>query len=375
VRMRDHLLPPFDRAVSAFLDDLTDRGMLDETLVTWWGEFGRTPKINRAVGRDHWGFCQSVGLAGGGIAVVALVIALVAGFLVFDGDNEQAPYAAQTFTHVHGSTELTERPTAVAALGPGDAAAVLALGVQPVAIGSQSPQLPSWEQSALTGQPAVLSGFTDTAAVAAAKPDVIIATGDLDDATYQKLTTIAPTVTRPTDTDGQSWNWQAQQKWVGRIVGEQEKADSLITQIASQQEDLRNQNAAFANKTIEAIAVSDEGVGAVLTPTFASTYLDSLGFTYNPELSRGGTDAGSTRPLNDLQLRTIETDVLAIIRTDSKAGQGGYGGLPPQLTYFQGISIIVDDPNTIAALQDPGGYLATRYLNSTLVPQLGQLIK
>jgi hypothetical protein len=67
VRMREHLLPPFDRAVSAFLDDMIERGLLDETLVTWWGEFGRTPKINGQGGRDHWGFCQSVGLAGGGV--------------------------------------------------------------------------------------------------------------------------------------------------------------------------------------------------------------------------------------------------------------------------------------------------------------------
>jgi uncharacterized protein (DUF1501 family) len=60
------LLPAFDRGLSAFLDDMTDRGLLDETLVTWYGEFGRTPKINRNVGRDHWGFCQSIGLAGAG---------------------------------------------------------------------------------------------------------------------------------------------------------------------------------------------------------------------------------------------------------------------------------------------------------------------
>jgi hypothetical protein len=66
-RMRQHLLPQFDQAVSAFLDDMTDRGLLDETLVTWWGEFGRTPKINPGGGRDHWGFCQSVGMTGGGI--------------------------------------------------------------------------------------------------------------------------------------------------------------------------------------------------------------------------------------------------------------------------------------------------------------------
>ena len=66
-RMREHLLPHFDKALAAFLDDMTDRGLLEETLVTWWGEFGRTPKINAKGGRDHWGFCQSVGLAGGGI--------------------------------------------------------------------------------------------------------------------------------------------------------------------------------------------------------------------------------------------------------------------------------------------------------------------
>lgn len=66
-RMKDSILPPFDRGLSALLDELSERGLLDDTLVTWWGEFGRTPKINRNGGRDHWGFCQSVGLAGGGV--------------------------------------------------------------------------------------------------------------------------------------------------------------------------------------------------------------------------------------------------------------------------------------------------------------------
>ncbi len=66
-RMGKHLLPAFDRSVSAFLDDMTERGLLDETLVTWYGEFGRTPRINRQGGRDHGGFCQSIGLAGGGV--------------------------------------------------------------------------------------------------------------------------------------------------------------------------------------------------------------------------------------------------------------------------------------------------------------------
>jgi hypothetical protein len=66
-RMREHLLPAFDRAASALLDDMAERGLLDETLLAWYGEFGRTPRINGGGGRDHWGFCQSIGLAGAGI--------------------------------------------------------------------------------------------------------------------------------------------------------------------------------------------------------------------------------------------------------------------------------------------------------------------
>src|SRR5262249_52956950 len=61
------LLPMLDQGLSALLDDLEQRGLLDQTLVVVMGEFGRTPKINSAAGRDHWGLCQTVLLAGGGI--------------------------------------------------------------------------------------------------------------------------------------------------------------------------------------------------------------------------------------------------------------------------------------------------------------------
>jgi hypothetical protein len=60
-------IPPLDQGLSALLHDLEERGLLDETLVVAAGEFGRTPKINATGGRDHWGACQSVLLAGGGI--------------------------------------------------------------------------------------------------------------------------------------------------------------------------------------------------------------------------------------------------------------------------------------------------------------------
>ncbi len=56
-----------DRALSALLDDLHDRGLLETTLIVAVGEFGRTPKINDRAGRDHWNTCYSALLAGGGV--------------------------------------------------------------------------------------------------------------------------------------------------------------------------------------------------------------------------------------------------------------------------------------------------------------------
>ena len=60
------LIPYVDRAFSALVTDLDQRGMLDETLVIMMGEMGRTPRINKQAGRDHWSMAQSVVFAGGG---------------------------------------------------------------------------------------------------------------------------------------------------------------------------------------------------------------------------------------------------------------------------------------------------------------------
>lgn len=66
-RLKNQMLPPLDRASFALLEDLKQRGTLDETLVCWLTEFGRTPKINRGAGRDHFPNCYSVAFAGGGV--------------------------------------------------------------------------------------------------------------------------------------------------------------------------------------------------------------------------------------------------------------------------------------------------------------------
>jgi hypothetical protein len=66
-RLKNNLLPPLDRGLSALLEDLADRGTLDETLVVLLTDFGRTPRINGSRGRDHYPQAYSVALAGAGI--------------------------------------------------------------------------------------------------------------------------------------------------------------------------------------------------------------------------------------------------------------------------------------------------------------------
>jgi len=65
--LRDQRLPVMDRAMSALVEDLTARGMIDEVVLVWMGEFGRTPRINQDTGRDHWAASWSVVMGGGGL--------------------------------------------------------------------------------------------------------------------------------------------------------------------------------------------------------------------------------------------------------------------------------------------------------------------
>jgi hypothetical protein len=76
--LKNYLLPPMDKGVSALLDDLNERGLLENTLIVMAGEFGRTPKISTIPGaslpgRDHWGAVQSVFFAGGGVRGGAVI--------------------------------------------------------------------------------------------------------------------------------------------------------------------------------------------------------------------------------------------------------------------------------------------------------------
>ncbi|MEX0727320.1 MAG: DUF1501 domain-containing protein [Planctomycetaceae bacterium] len=109
VCLKNFLFPPTDRAVSALLDDLHDRGLLDSTLIVMAGEFGRTPRITHIAqniykypGRDHWGPCQSVLFAGGGVPGGTIIGASDAQGAYPTSDLETPESFAATIYHALG---------------------------------------------------------------------------------------------------------------------------------------------------------------------------------------------------------------------------------------------------------------------------------
>lgn len=111
-RIKNALMPPMDQAYSALLEDLDNRGLLDETLVVWVGEFGRTPRFNASGGRDHWGHVFSGALAGGGVRGGTVYgVSDRQGAYPLEGRVEPQDLAATIF-HCLGfapSTELKDR--------------------------------------------------------------------------------------------------------------------------------------------------------------------------------------------------------------------------------------------------------------------------
>jgi hypothetical protein len=125
---RNSLCPDFDRVLSTLLDDLEQRGLLQETLVVAAGEFGRTPRINGQGGRDHWPCVWSALLAGGGIGGGRVLGASDARG-TFPADRPVAPAElAATILHSLGvdlSTRLALTPGVEMALADADPIAEL----------------------------------------------------------------------------------------------------------------------------------------------------------------------------------------------------------------------------------------------------------
>ncbi|HLR99313.1 MAG TPA: serine/threonine-protein kinase [Mycolicibacillus parakoreensis] len=302
-------------------------------------------------------------LLGAGVlaAVALLAIVLVTG----NSGTGKPPYPAQSFNHTFGSTQLDHRPHAVAALTLADADVALSLGVQPIALvspGGDAP--PEWLADLIDGDPKVLAG-PDAKALDEVTPDLIIDTGDLNKTQYDQLAEVAPTVTRPTNA-GKGLGADLRLSWLASVLGEQGPADEVRAQLKTDQDKIRAENPKLTGPSISVFGFSDDGITALLSNSPAASYLSSVGLTYNPKM-QSGADGAEQKPVPQDGMYQYRSTLALVMRTDADAGSGGFFGLPSTLENFSGTVIIVDDPDTIAALNS-GGPAATRYLNDTLLP-------
>ena len=105
--LKDPLLPALDAAMSTLFRDLSDRGMLEKTMVVVTGEFGRTPKIGGNAGRGHWGPCSTVAIGGGGVQGGRIV-------------GKTDPHAAKPIEDPHGPEDLAATIHTLLGINPDD---------------------------------------------------------------------------------------------------------------------------------------------------------------------------------------------------------------------------------------------------------------
>jgi Protein of unknown function (DUF1501) len=106
--LKKYLLPMTEQTLPTLIEDLDSRGLLDTTLVVWVGEFGRSPRINKLAGRDHWPQCYTALLAGGGVKRGAVVGASDRIGAYPTGDSSRPEDLSATMFHLLGIDPATE---------------------------------------------------------------------------------------------------------------------------------------------------------------------------------------------------------------------------------------------------------------------------
>lgn len=153
--------------------------------------------------------------------------------------------------------------------------------------------VPNWLQPLIHSSPPVFAA-ADTAAITAAKPDLIIDTGDIDQPTYNALTAIAPTLARPAD-DTRDWTWQTQLNWIATALGRTDAAKTLIDTAQSQQNTIRSEHGSFSGKSVLVVNYTGTTTTAAADPSPPSGYLEGVGFTYNPTTNAAPADPQKSR--------------------------------------------------------------------------------
>lgn len=200
-----------------------------------------------------------------------------------------------TIAHSLGSTVIPAKPSRVVTLGYTDQDAVLALGTVPVGTsewyGEKPGALFPWAAGKLNGAPlpTVLPSAetVDFERIAGLEPDLILALyGGLEQADYDKLSRIAPTVTQPAGVKNYSIPWDVQTEVVGKALGKSAEAAALISGVRAKIAQVKGAHPQYAGRTALTAGWFSDQWYAYSTKDQRGRLLTDLGFTVNPEIDK-----------------------------------------------------------------------------------------
>lgn len=315
----------------------------------------------------------------GGAAALVVILAVVLGVVLLRGGGDDGPaldaWSKRTVTDVNGTTELTERPQRIVALGPGDAELVSALGFDVVA-GANGPKsdMPGWVPALAKTPTAGTATNPDRSVIENAKPDLIIDTDPAAADKVKDLKSLAGGRAITVSPDGKNgWTWQDQLAFIAEALGAKGRADAVKRTYESRVTELRTAHPDFAGKKVD--VVHYDGTATMLAASSANALqlLGQLGFSTQVPIS--GTGSWLTLGTSDFYkaVSSSQVDRAVVARTDAAGGNGGFDGLPSSLIYGVPI-IILDKTNGVDALLY-GGPLAIDTIESTVLPALAKGLK
>ncbi|MGY1745963.1 iron-siderophore ABC transporter substrate-binding protein [Blastococcus sp. SYSU D00695] len=287
-----------------------------------------------------------------------------------------------TIEHAYGETEIPEEPQRVVSLGYTEQDAILAFGVVPVAVryafGPEDDVFFPWADDAAGDADVTIlpRAEVDPEQIAAARPDLIMAvTAGLTEAEYETLSGIAPVVVQPPDFPAFGTPWQEQTRIAGRALGQEERAEELISGVEEQFDAARAAHPDLQGRTVTLSGVAYQGQYPfhASTDTRTQFFLD-FGMTVSPRLDEiAGDQFYGT--VSQEQADLLDADVL-LWQSGSAEERAQIEGDPvlnaiPAVA--QGRSLFVEDAD-YAALQF-SSVLSLPYLLDSLVPKLSQVVQ
>ncbi|WP_431870164.1 ABC transporter substrate-binding protein [Nocardiopsis eucommiae] len=317
-----------------------------------------------------------LGLVAVGAASAVLLSACGGPGTSSEPSGEAAEGYPVTVETLFGDVEIADRPQNVAALGWSDAETALALGMQPVGVadwqGYGGAGVGPWAADLLDSEPTQLGTMEpNIEAIASLEPDVILDTrSDNSQERHDLLSPVAPVVGPPPEVEvTYGTTWQQQTRQVAQVVGEEERGEELVTELEGRFEELRAENAGFADLTIAVGAYFDGQYGAYVPGDTRVDVLTELGFEYKPELVEMADGAFYTDLSSEL-VEELDADLTLVF----PIGDADTAAFLDEDPVLQGIPsaeagrlLVLDDPELVNAFSS-GSTLGIHHALDEIVP-------